>query len=125
MNISEVSKKYNIPTDTLRYYEKEGLIPGVHRRESGIRDYSEEDIGWVYFIKCMRDAGLPIKILQKYISLFHKGDSTREERKNLLIEERDKLSDRIKEMKKTLKYLDHKIKVYETDLKKFEKKLKK
>ena len=64
MTISEVSEKYGIPVDTLRYYEKEGLIPPVHRKESGVRDYTDGDCGWVEFIKCMRSAGLSIETLK-------------------------------------------------------------
>ena len=60
MNIAEVSKKYDLTQDTLRYYERVGLLPRVNRTSSGIRDYSEEDCHWVEFIKCMRQAGLPI-----------------------------------------------------------------
>ena len=65
MKISEVSKKYGIPVDTLRYYEKAGLLPNVRKNSSGIRDYSESDCGWVEFIKCMRGAGLPVEVLKK------------------------------------------------------------
>ena len=60
MNIAEVSKKYDLTQDTLRYYERVGLLPRVNRTSSGIRDYTEEDCRWVEFIKCMRQAGLPI-----------------------------------------------------------------
>ncbi len=113
MNISEVSKKFDIPIDTLRYYEKEGLIPPVHRTESGIRDYTEQDCGWVEFIKCMRSAGLSIETLREYITLYGKGNRTLQKRKNLLIAERDKLKTRLDEMQKTLERLNYKINVYE------------
>ncbi len=113
MNISEVSKKYSIPIDTLRYYEKEGLIPPVHRTESGLRDYSEQDCGWVEFIKCMRGAGLSIDTLRQYITLYGKGNRTLQKRKNLLIAERDKLKRRIDEMQHTLARLNGKIETYE------------
>lgn len=91
MKISEVSKKYDISPDTLRYYEKMGLLPNVKKNSSGIRDYSEADLGWVEFIKCMRSAGLSIEVLARYIELFNLGDGTREERKKILIKERKKL----------------------------------
>ena len=61
MTISEVSKKYNITADTIRYYEKEGLIPTVPRNKNGIRDFDENSCGWIEFIKCMRSAGLEIE----------------------------------------------------------------
>ena len=113
MNISEVSKKYGISIDTLRYYEKEGLIPPVRRSESGLRDYSEQDCGWVEFIKCMRGAGLSIDTLRQYILLYGKGNRTLQKRKNLLIAERDKLQARIAQMQQTLQRLDYKIESYE------------
>ena len=87
MKISEVSKKYDIPVDTLRYYEKAGLLPNVRKNSSGIRDYSESDCGWVEFIKCMRGAGLPVEVLKRYIELFFEGDSTlmaRKDRKSVV-----------------------------------------
>ena len=63
MTIAEVSKKFDLSQDTLRYYERIGLIPSVNRNKSGNRDYTEEDCRWVEFIKCMRSAGLPIEVL--------------------------------------------------------------
>ena len=83
MKISEVSEKFDIPQDTLRYYERIGLLPRIHRTGSGIRSYTEDDCRWVEFIKCMRSAGLPIEILIEYIDLFHQGDKTINARKEI------------------------------------------
>jgi len=113
MLIAEVSKKYDIPADTLRYYERVGLIPSVHRTSSGIRDYDEHDCGWVDFIKCMRSAGLTIEVLIEYVSLFQQGDKTITARKNLLKEQRKQLKERMADMQKTLERLDYKIANYE------------
>lgn len=123
MTISEVSEKYGIPVDTLRYYEREGLIPPVHRKESGVRDYTEADCGWVEFIKCMRSAGLSIETLTEYVALYRKGNRTLQKRKNLLIAERDRLQERVNEMQKTLNRLNYKISVYEDKIVSCEKKL--
>lgn len=71
------SKNYQ---DTLRYYERIGLIPHVNRNKSGIRDYTEEDCNQVEFIKCMRNAGLPIEVLIEYVDMFQQGDETIETR---------------------------------------------
>ena len=76
MTIAEVSKKYDISADTLRYYERIGLIPPVNRSRSGIRDYTEEDCRWVEFAKCMRGAGLQVEALIEYVALFQQGDET-------------------------------------------------
>src|SRR5512133_2098192 len=113
MKITEVSEQYGISSDTLRYYERVGLIPPVNRNEGGIRDYNELDLRRVDFIKCMRGAGLPVEVLIEYMGLVQQGDKTIEARKEILIEQRDLVAARLKEMQKTLDLLNHKIKVYE------------
>ena len=113
MKIAEVSERFAISTDTLRYYERIGLIQPVNRNESGIRDYSEIDLRRVEFIKCMRSAGLPVEVLIEYVGLVQQGDATIQARKEILKEQREQLAARMKEMQKTLDLLDHKIDVYE------------
>ncbi len=124
MTIAEVSTKFDLSQDTLRYYERIGLIPSVNRTRGGIRDYTEEDCRWIEFIKCMRNAGLPIEILIEYVGLFQKGDDTINARKQILIEQRDQLLIRLDEMKKTLERLEYKISSYEQTIVKKEKILK-
>lgn len=116
MTITEVSKLYDITPDTLRYYERIGLIPKIHRNKNGIRDYTQEDCNWVEFIKCMRNAGLPIETLIDYVTMFQQGDSTIDARKELLTEQRKVLEKKIKDMNETLGRLNHKIKLYEKGL---------
>ena len=123
MKIAEVSEQYGLSADTLRYYERVGLIPPVNRSESGIRDYDELDLRRVDFIKCMRSAGLPIEVLIEYVGLVQRGDKTIEARKEILKEQRDLLVTRMQEMQKTLDILDHKIEVYENAVLKKEKEL--
>jgi MerR family transcriptional regulator, aldehyde-responsive regulator len=113
MLIAEVSEKYGLSQDTLRYYERVGLIPRVNRNKSGIRDYTEEDCRWVEFIKCMRGVSLPVEILIEYVGLFQQGDETIHARKELLIEQRSKLAAKMEEMKKVLDRLDDKIEHYD------------
>ncbi len=113
MTISEVSKKYNLTADTIRYYEKEGLIPTVPRDKNGIRDFDENSCGWIEFIKCMRSAGLEIETLKKYVTLFRQGTKTVKERKLLLIEQREKLLKKQEDIKATLDRLNYKIEKYE------------
>jgi DNA-binding transcriptional MerR regulator len=113
MKIMEVSQQYEISSDTLRYYERIGLIPPVNRNGSGIRDYNELDLRRVEFIKCMRSAGLPVEVLIEYVGLVQQGDKTIEARKEILVEQRDLLVARMEEMQKTLDILNHKIEVYE------------
>ncbi|CVK18886.1 MerR family transcriptional regulator [Sporomusa sphaeroides] len=115
MTITEVSQKYDISQDTLRYYERIGLIPRVNRNKSGIRDYTEEDCGWVEFIKCMRGAGLSVDVLIEYVRLYLEGGSeeTLKARKDLLIEQRKQLVARLEEMQKVLERLDYKISIFD------------
>ena len=116
MKIAEVSEQYGLSADTLRYYERVGLIPPVHRNEGGIRDYDELDLRRVDFIKCMRGAGLPIEVLIEYMELVQQGDKTIEARKEILVEQRDLVVARLEEMQKTLDRLNYKIDVYEKAL---------
>jgi DNA-binding transcriptional MerR regulator len=113
MRISEVSEQSGLSLDTLRYYERIGLLPPVNRNESGIRDYSELDVRRVEFIKCMRTAGLPIEVLIEYYKLVQQGDQTVEARKQILLDQREQLVERLEEIQKTLDIVDHKIEVYE------------
>lgn len=112
MTIAEVSKMYELTADTLRYYERIGLIPPVTRNSSGNRDYTEDDCKWVQFIKCMRNAGLSIETLIEYVNLFQKDYDTSVERKALLLEQRRIIEGKIEELKNTLSYLDVKIEGY-------------
>jgi len=116
MKIAEVSEKYGLSPDTLRYYERVGLLPTVTRTDSGIREFSDVDIKRVEFIKCMRSAGLPVEVLTEYIALVQEGDSTIAARKAILTQQRELLQIRMSEMQKTLDLLNYKIDIYETKL---------
>jgi DNA-binding transcriptional MerR regulator len=116
MKIAEVSEKFAITLDTLRYYERVGLILPVNRNKSDIRDYSEIDIRRVDFIMCMRNAGLSIEVLIEFVGLVQQGDRTINARKEILKEQRELLAVRMKEMQITLDLLDHKLEVYESAL---------
>ena len=89
MTIKEVSEKYDISQDTLRYYERIGMIPPVTRTASGIRNYQEKDLGWVELAKCMRSAGLPVEAMIEYVKLAQEGDSTIPARLHLLTDQRE------------------------------------
>ena len=116
MKIAEVSDRYSLSADTLRYYERIGLIPPVNRNDNGIRDYDETDVRRVEFIKCMRSAGLPIETLIEYVGLVQQGDTTIEARKQILKAQRELILARMKAMQETLDVLDYKISVYENAL---------
>ena len=112
MTIAEVSKKYDISADTLRYYERIGLLPPVPRNKSGIRNYDEESCGWIELMKCMRAAGVQIEALIDYAALAQRGDETLEARRTLLICQREQLTARMADMQASLDRLDYKIDLY-------------
>lgn len=113
MTIKEVSEKFGIPADTLRYYERVGMIPPVHRTESGIRDYTEDDISWVQLAVCMRSAGLPVEVMIEYLKLFQAGDDTIPARLQLLKDQKDVLLEQRQKIDATLDRLNYKIARYE------------
>ena len=110
MTIKEVSEKFKISQDTLRYYERIGLIPPVSRTASGIRNYQESDLGWVEHAVCMRSAGVPIEALIEYVKLFQIGDSTFEARRQILEEQKQHIE-------ATMERLKYKVSRYEEAVK--------
>ncbi|WP_300753286.1 MerR family transcriptional regulator [uncultured Brachyspira sp.] len=112
MTIAEVSKKTELSADTLRYYERIGIIPEVERSESGIRNYTDYDLGWIEFSKCMRNSGMSIESIIEYIKLYNKGDATLEARKQLLVSQRDAMQEKLNELQATLDKLNRKIENY-------------
>jgi Predicted transcriptional regulators len=120
MTIAEVSRKYDISADTLRYYERIGLIPPVTRDKSGFRNYTEADCNWVEFIKCMRNATVSIEALAEYVSLFQAGDATHDARKALLEEQLAGLDRNIAEMHAGRERLAWKIAHYDDRMKEVE-----
>ena len=97
MNIKKVSEQTGVSADTIRYYERIGLLPRVCRNKSGVRDFSEQDIAALEFIRCFRSAGMSVESLIEYMSL---------------VEEREKLISRIAELQAAKERLDYKIENY-------------
>lgn len=117
MNISEVAAKYNMTPATIRYYESQGLMPAITRNKSGTRDFKEEDLKWVEFIKCMRDSGLSIHSLSKYSELYQIGEETLIERKEILMDEYQKLLKKQATINGTVAKLEKKIENYNYKIK--------
>lgn len=117
MTIKEVSEKYGLSQDTLRYYEKIGVIPPVTRTSGGIRNYTEQDIGWVENAVCMRNAGLPVEVIAEYCRLYSMGDPTIGARLELLTEQRKKLIEQKEQLEAEISRLDYKIGRYEIAVK--------
>lgn len=117
MTIKEVCEKFDITPDTLRYYERVGVIPEVNRTPGGIRDYKEEDIAWVENAVCMRSAGVPVEMLIEYVKLYQQGDETLEARKNLLMEAKNEVQKQLDKYQATMDRLNFKISRYEEAVK--------
>ncbi|MCR5736446.1 MAG: MerR family transcriptional regulator [Eubacterium sp.] len=117
MTIKEVCEKFDITPDTLRYYERVGVIPEVNRTPGGIRDYKEEDIAWVENAVCMRSAGVPVEMLIEYVKLYQQGDETLEARKNLLMEAKNEVQKQLDKYQATMDRLNFKISRYEEAIK--------
>lgn len=116
MQISEVAKEFGLTTDTLRYYEREGLIGPISKGENGIRNFTESDLQRIKFVKCMRSAGLEINFLKKYIKLFDEGDKTIKERREILVEQRKILKEKIDAMQEAYNKLNYKIDLYDKNI---------
>ena len=117
MTIKEVSNMLNISQDTLRYYEKVGVIPPVPRTKSGLRNYGEEEINWIQHVTCLRKSGLPIKTMIDYLNLYLQGDSTYPQRLKLLHEQYDEILKQKKHLETSLNRLSKRIKYYNDLLK--------
>ena len=117
MTIKEVCEKFSLTQDTLRYYERVGVIPEVNRTKGGIRDYTEEDIKWVENAVCMRSAGVPVEMLFEYVKLFREGDGTMQARRDLLVEAREEVQKNLDKYLTTMERLNYKISRYDEALK--------
>ncbi len=112
MTIGEVSKKFGMTADTIRYYERIGLLPYVPRQKNGIRDFDEEACKWVSFVKCMRNAGVQIEALIEYVTLM-KNDDDPQRRREILVQQRVKLLDKLEQLQSTIERLNFKIDHYD------------
>lgn len=117
MTIKEVCEKYDITPDTLRYYERVGVIPEVHRTKGGIRDFTDEDIAWVENAICMRSAGVPVEMLIEYVRLFQEGDGTFQARRDILAEAREEIQKQLDKYQATMDRINYKISRYDEAIK--------
>ena len=114
---SEVSERFGLTNDTLRYYERLGLLGVIPRDSSGDRSYTEENCSRIGFIKCMRDAGVSIEALIQYTKLLGEGPKTHDQRKQILIEQREVMHERAKQIQHGIDTLDYKIENYDAIMK--------
>ena len=112
--VGEISKLLGIPSSTLRYYDKEGLLPFVERSSGGIRMFQEKDFEWLKIIECMKKTGMPIKDIKNYIELTLQGDDTIPERLALFQKQRRQLQLQLESLQQAMEVLDYKCWYYET-----------
>jgi DNA-binding transcriptional MerR regulator len=111
--IQEVASKFNLSAHTIRFYDKEGLLPFITRSSSGNRVFTERDLDWLALICCLKDTGMPIKEIKQYSDWCRKGSETIPVRKELLSEHRQEVTRQIDELKKNLELIDAKIAFYD------------
>lgn len=112
--VGELAKILDVQPSTLRYYDKEGLLPFVERSSGGIRMFKDSDIEWLKIIECMKKAGMSIKDIRTYIQLAMQGDETIDERLSLFIKQREEVKKQLNTLENTLDVLDYKIWFYQT-----------
>lgn len=112
--ISDVSKMMNLPISTIRYYDKEGLLPFLQRKDSGYRIFTETDIQMLQVIECFKSTGMPIKDIKQFVLLVKEGDSSLGQRYELFLERRKAVQRQMEELQKQMEIIDHKCWYYET-----------
>ena len=120
--IQDVSKKTGLTAHTLRYYEKEGLITGVERSQGGIRQYTDEDLERLGLIRCLKNTGMSIQEIARFVQLTHEGDHTLEERVELLREHRERVLERMAEMQEHLDKVTWKLNIFSEKLRAYQEK---
>lgn len=113
-SIGEAAEKTGLSTYTLRYYDKEGLLPMVERSSGGVRMFKENDFGWLRLIECLKASGLSIKEIKQYIDWYMEGDSTLEQRRNLFYNRKRAVEEQMAKLQKTLNAVSYKCWFYDT-----------
>lgn len=111
-SIRQVSKKTQLPSHTLRYYEKEGLLPYIKRSEGGIRRFSEDDLEWLGLICCLKSTGMHIKQIKEFVELSFQGGETLKQRCEMLKAHKNNVEEQMKTMQKHLEKVTHKIECF-------------
>ncbi|MCP3762896.1 MerR family transcriptional regulator [Domibacillus sp. A3M-37] len=115
-SISEAAKELNLTVYTLRYYDKEGLMPFVERTPSGTRLFKESDIGALKIIKCLKATGMPIKEIKSFIDWCSEGDATLQQRYDMFMERKASVEAQMEELRNTREVIEHKCSYYKTAL---------
>ena len=119
--IQEVCQKTGLTAHTLRYYEKEGVLTGIRRSTGGFRQYSDEDLEWLGLICCLKNTGMPLQEIARFVRLAHEGDRTLEERVELLKDHQEKMKARMEEMQRYMDKINWKVNFFSEKLREYEK----
>lgn len=114
--IAEAARKSGLTAHTLRYYDKEGLLPSVERSPTGIRRFREADLEWLAVISCLKNTGMPVKRIREFLEWCQEGDSRLQERLNIFLEQKKRVEQQIAELRRCEEKIDHKIRYYKTAL---------
>ncbi|AGF55806.1 MULTISPECIES: MerR family transcriptional regulator [Clostridium] len=120
LSIKEVAEKFNITPYTLRYYEREGLIPSVQRKDNGRRVYTDVDLGWLQIVSCMKATGMSISYIKNYVELCTNGKDTLEERRKIMCKQKEIINEEIKKYTDLLELVDMKLDYYDEKISKDE-----
>lgn len=112
-SIAQAATRSGLSIDTLRYYERIGLVEPPARDAGGRRTYTDDDLGWLYFLTRLRTTGMPIRMMREYAQLRHLGVGTSARRRQILVEHRAGVRERIAELQSCVETLDYKIQNYE------------
>jgi Predicted transcriptional regulators len=112
--ISQVAEKFNLTAHTIRYYDKEGLLPFVDRSKAGNREFSNSDLDWLRVICCLKNTGMPIRQIKQYLEWCLQGDDTLEIRRQMFIDHRQEVLKKMEDLKENLKTIDYKLQFYDT-----------
>lgn len=112
--VGETAKVLGVAPSTIRYYDKEGLLPFVERSGGGIRMFQEKDFEWLFVIDCLKKTGMPIKDIKRFIDMALKGDETIDERLELFLKRRENVKEQMRQLQNTLDILDYKCWYYQT-----------
>ena len=115
-SMKEVSEKLNLPASTIRYYDKQGMLPNMQRTESGYRSFSEKDIGMLNMIECLKRTNMPIRDIQQFIVWVQQGDATLQQRYDMFVERRESVQEQIAQLQKALEFIEYKCWYYSTAL---------
>lgn len=116
-SISDVSRIMNLPVSTLRYYDKEGLLPYIERKDSGYRIFKEDDIRMLEIIECFKNTGMSIKEIKHFIELVKQGDISLQQRYELFVERKKTVEKQMQDLQKQLDLIDYKCEYYQKSLK--------